>query len=89
MMTGAMRTTPTKMLEIFLDLPTLGMAVESAAQMAAYSLLRPNPKNLEIWHNQIWAKADKMDNKFSIIKDHVTLRSTFDKYWSVIPTREE
>ncbi len=33
---GAMRTTPTKVLEMFLDLPTLGTAVESAALMAAH-----------------------------------------------------
>ncbi len=33
-------------------------------------------------------KADKMDDKFSMIKDHVTLRRTFGKYQTVIPTRE-
>ncbi len=44
MITGAMRTTPTKVLEKFLDLPTVGTAVESAALMAAYRLLRSNPK---------------------------------------------
>ncbi len=89
MITGAMRTTPTKVLEMFLDLPTLGTAVESAALMAAYRLPRPNPKNLGIGHNRIWVKTDKMDNKFSMIKDHVSLRRTFGKYWTVILTREE
>ncbi len=59
MITGAMRTTPTKVLEMFLDLPTLGTAVESAALMAAYRLPRPNPKNLGIGYNWIWVKADK------------------------------
>ncbi len=83
-----MRTTPTKVLEMFLDLPTLGTMVESAALMAAYCLPRPNPKNLGIGHKRIWVKADKMDNKFSMIKDHVSLRRTFGKYWTVIPTRE-
>ncbi len=59
MIIGTMRTTPTKVLEMFLDLPTLGTAVESAALMAAYRLRRPNPKNLGIGHNRIWAKAVK------------------------------
>ncbi len=72
MITGPMRTTPTKVLEMFLDLPTLGMAAESAVLMAAYCLPKPDLKNLEIGHNRITAKADKMDNKFSMIKDHVT-----------------
>ncbi len=44
MITGAMKTTPTKVSGLFLDVPTLGMAVESAALMAAYRLPRPNPK---------------------------------------------
>ncbi len=66
-----------------------GTAVESAALMAAYRLLRPNPKNLGMEHNRIWVKADKMDNKFSIIKDHITLRRTSGKHRTVIPTREE
>ncbi len=89
MITEAMRTTPTKVLEMFLDLPTLGMAVEFTAPISTYLLPRPNTKNLEIGHNQIWAKADKMDNKFSMIKDYVTLRRMLGKYWTVIPTREE
>ncbi len=88
MITGAMRTTPTKVL-MFLDLPTLGIAVKSAALIAAYHLPRPNLKNLTIGRNWIWVKTDKMDNKFSMIKDHITLRCTFDKYQTVIPTREE
>ncbi len=74
----------TKVLEMFLDLPTLGTAVESAALMVAYRLLRLNLKNLGIGHNRIWAKADKMDNKFNMIKDHVTLRRMFGKYRTVI-----
>ncbi len=84
MVTGAMRTTPTKVLEKFSDLPTLGKAVESAALTAAYHLPRQNPKNLGMGHNRIWEKADKVDNKFGMIKDHVTLRRKFDKYWTVI-----
>ncbi len=88
MITGAMRTIPTKVLEMFLDLPTLGGAVESAALMTEYRLPRPNSKNLGIGHNQSWKNADKMDNKFSTIKD-VTLRRMFGKYRTVIPTREE
>ncbi len=53
MITGAMRTTSTKVLEMFLNLPTLGMAVKSAALMAVYHLLRVNPKNVVIGHNHI------------------------------------
>ncbi len=30
-----------------------------------------------------------MDNKFSMIKDHVTLMHTLGKYRTLIPTREE
>ncbi len=82
MIIRAMRTTPTKVLEMF-------MAVESAALMVAYRLPRPNLKNLGIGHSRIWVKADKMDNKFCMIKDHVNLRRMFGKYRTVIPTREE
>ncbi len=60
MITGAMRTTPTKVLQMLLDLPTLGMAVGSAAL---------DPGNLGTRHNLIWAKADKVNRKFSIIKE--------------------
>ncbi len=76
----ATRTTPTKVLEMLLDLPTLGTVVESAALMAAYRLPRPDPRNIKIGHNRIWAKADKVDSEFSMIKNHVTLRRTFSKY---------
>ncbi len=31
-------------------------------------------------HNQIWTKADKVDSKFSMIKNHITLWRTFSKY---------
>ncbi len=89
MIIRAMRITPTKVLEMLLDLPTLGMAVEYAALMAAYRLLRPNSRNLGMGRNQIWTKADKVNSKFSMIKDHVTLWRTFNKYWIVILTRGE
>ncbi len=89
MITGAMRTAPTKVLEMFLDLPTLRTTMDSAALMVANRLPRSNPKNLGIGHNWIWVKADKMDNKFGTIKDHITLRRTFGNYRAVIPTREE
>ncbi len=46
MIKGTMRTTPTKVLEVFLDLPTFGTTVESAVLMAAYRLPRPDPRNL-------------------------------------------
>ncbi len=84
-----MRRTPTKALVMFLDLPTLGMAVESATLMAAYRLPRSDLRNLGIGHNWIWAKAHKMDSRFSMIKGHVTLWHTFSKYQIVIPTKEK
>ncbi len=59
MITGTMRTTPTKVLEMLSDLPTLRTAVESAALMVAYRLSRPDPRNLGIGHNQIWQKQIK------------------------------
>ncbi len=74
MITGAMRTTPAKVSEMLLDLPTFGMVVESAAQMTADRIPRPDPRNLGRGHNWIWAQVDKVDRKFSKIKDHVTLR---------------
>ncbi len=85
-----MRITPTEVLAMLLDLQTLRMVVEfSALLMAAYRLLRPHLRNLGIGHNRIWTKVDKVGSKFSMIKDHITLRRTFGKYWIVIPTREE
>ncbi len=89
MFTGEMRTTPAKVLEMLLDLPTLGTAMESATLMAAYRLQSPNPRNLLIGRNWIWTKVDKVDSQFSMIKDHVTLWRTFSKYRIMIPTREE
>ncbi len=62
--------------EMFLDLSSFGTAVESASLMAAYHLPKTNSRNLEIRRKRICAKANKMDSKFSIIKDHVTLRRT-------------
>ncbi len=50
---------------------------------------RPDLRNLWIRLSRIWWKADKMDNKFSVINDHVTLRCTFGKYLIMIPTGEE
>ncbi len=89
MITGTVRTTPTKVLEMFLDLPTFGTAVESAALMAAYRLPRPNPRNVGIGHNRIWTKSYNVNSKFSMINNHVTLWHTFGKYRIVIPTKEE
>ncbi len=60
MITGAMRQTSTNVFEMILHLPSLGMAVEAAALMAAYRLPRPNPKNLEIGDNRTWAKVDEV-----------------------------
>ncbi len=53
MITGAMRTTPTKVREMLFDLPMFGTAVESAAPMAAYRLPRSNLRNLGKAHNRI------------------------------------
>ncbi len=65
---------------MLLDVPTLETTLESAELMAAYRLPRPDPRNLRIGRNWIWAKADKVDSKFSTIKDLVTLRCTFGTY---------
>ncbi len=37
----------------------------------------------------MWVKADKLESKFSMIKDHKTLMRTFGKYYIVIPTSGE
>ncbi len=89
MIIGAMRTTLTKVLEMLLDLSTLGMAMESAELTATYHLPRLDPRNLGMEHNWIRTKADKVDSKFSKIKYHVTLQCTFGKYQIVIATREQ
>ncbi len=89
MIVGETRTPPTKVLEMFLDLPTLGTAMVSTAPMAAYRLPSLDPSNLEIGHIWIWAKAVKVDGKFSMIKNQETLRRTSSKYRIVIPNREE
>ncbi len=67
--TGAMRTTPTNVMETFLDLLTLETAMESAALMAAYRLPTPDSKNLGIEHNRIWAKVDKMNQLQQVQQD--------------------
>ncbi len=85
MITGAMRTIPTKVLEMLLDLPKLGTVVETAALMA-YHLPRTDLRNLGIGQNRIWAKADEVDG---MTQDHVTLRRTVSKYRIAILTREE
>ncbi len=64
-------------------------SMESAALMATFRLSRPDLRNLGIRRNRIWAKVDKVDGKFSMIKDRLTLRRTFSKYRIVIPTREK
>ncbi len=48
MIIGPMKTTPTKVLEMHLDLPTLGTMMESVTLMAVYHLPRPDPRNLGI-----------------------------------------
>ncbi len=68
MITGAMRTTPTKVMEMLLDLPTLSTMVQVAALIATYHLPRPNQKYLEMGHDTIWKKAEKVDNKFGNVK---------------------
>ncbi len=88
-MITAMRTTPTKVLEMLLDLPTLRKVVDSIVLIAAFRLPRPDPRNIEIGYTRIWAKANKVDSKFSKIKDKVTLRRTSGKYRIVILTRKK
>ncbi len=69
MIMEAMRTTPTKVLEMLLDLPTLEMVVEFAALMVAYHLPRSNLRNLGIGQNRIWAK-ECMDDNFTSLYKH-------------------
>ncbi len=71
MITGAMRTTPTKVLEMLLDLPTLEMVVESTALMAAYHLKRPDPRNLEMRHNRIWVMIQRAVWHYSLATDRI------------------
>ncbi len=89
MIIGVMRRTPTKALEMFLDLPTLGMVVEAAALMAVYQLPRPNLTTPEIKQNRMWIQADKVESKYKTTNHHTNLRRTFGKYRITIPTREE
>ncbi len=53
----AMRTTSTKVLEMFLDLSPLGMVVDAVALAAAYHLLRSNSTTAELVHNWIGGKS--------------------------------
>ncbi len=87
MIIGEMRTTSTKVLELFLDLPTCETALLSTALMAAYHLPKPDPINLRIGRNQMWAKINKV-GQFDMKKDHITLRRKFNKYRITIPTKE-
>ncbi len=89
MNTGVMRATPTKVLEMLLDLSTLGTVVDSAALKATYHLPWTDPRNLGIGHNWIWAKADKVNSKFCVIMDKLTLWCIFRKYRIGISTKEE
>ncbi len=90
MITGAMRTTPTKLMEMLPDLLNLSMVVNVAALTAAYRLLRPDQKARKTGHGRIWKKAEKADNKFTMTKHHTTPRYSLDKtYQVIIPTREE
>ncbi len=89
MINGAMRTTPTKVLEMLSDLTTFRTVVEFTALMAAYRIPRPDLRNLGKGHNWIWTKADKVDSKFSMIKNQVTQRRNFGKYRIMILTRQE
>ncbi len=63
-----MKTTSPNVLGMLPDLPALRRAVEFAALMAAYRLLRLDLRNLGIGRIQIGAKANKVDSKFSMIK---------------------
>ncbi len=58
MITGAMRTTPTKVLKMFLDLPTLVCSTDGSILSTETKSKKPRG----IGHNRIWAKANKMDS---------------------------
>ncbi len=74
MITGAMRTTPTKVMEMLLDLPIHSIVVEAVTLISAYHLPRPDQEDLEIGQGIVWKKAERVDNKFAMAKDHTTPR---------------
>ncbi len=61
MITGTMRTTPTKVMEMLLDLPTLNTMVKIASSTTAYHFQRPDQKVLETGHGRICKKAETVD----------------------------
>ncbi len=67
MITGAMRTTPIKMMEMLLNLPTLSTVIEAATLTAAYRLPRPDKRP---WKRDIAesGRLKNVDNKFTMKK---------------------
>ncbi len=88
MITGAMRTTQKKSAGDVLGSANTGNGDRVCSTDDSIPPTEIKSKNLGMGHNRIWAKADKMNSKFSMIKDYVTLRRMFGKYRTVIPTRE-
>ncbi len=77
-------------MKMLLYRPTLSMVAEAAALTAAYRLPRHDQKALETRSGTIWKKAEKVDNKFEMTKDHIIPWYSLDKpYYVIIPTREE
>ncbi len=70
MITGAMRTTPTKVLEMFMDLPTLGTAVESLAQNFPKIRMKFSPNVSKFPFHFLFV------NRFRIVSEDATKNSS-------------
>ncbi len=63
---------------MLLDLPQLSTVVEIAALAVAYRLPRSNESSLITRHHRIWMRTEKVDSRFTKLKDYIVPRYTFD-----------
>ncbi len=88
LITGAMRKSLTKVVEILVDLPILSMMVEAAALTSAYHLPGLDRKTLELGHGTMWKKGKKLDNKSVVTKYHTTQRYSINHIkWLYLPSK--
>ncbi len=64
---------------MLLHLTQFGTVVGAVAPAAVYCPPRPNQRALKIEHNWIWMKMEKVDNRFTMLKDYILPRYMFDK----------
>ncbi len=64
---------------LLLDLPPLGTVVVTAALATAYCMPKPNQRVLKIGHYWIWIEAEKVDSRFTILKNYVVSKYIFNK----------